>query len=67
MVTILLNDQRVKLTEQSSVADVLQKYNYANGFFAVALNSMVIRQDEYKKIILKNEDVLEIIVPMQGG
>jgi thiamine biosynthesis protein ThiS len=67
MVTILLNDQRIKLTEQSSVADVLQKYNYANDCFAVALNSKIIRQDEYNKIVLNNEDVLEIIVPMQGG
>ncbi|HHV65729.1 MAG TPA: sulfur carrier protein ThiS [Peptococcaceae bacterium] len=62
-----VNGKDIPLGEKQSLLDFLQSNNYDIRVIAVELNGKVIPKSEYKDVLLKDEDKLEIVSFVGGG
>jgi sulfur carrier protein len=62
-----LNNQEVEISNNTHLNNALIHWGYTQTHFAVAINNVVIPRSEYANIILKHDDRVMVIVPMQGG
>lgn len=53
--------------ENSTVLTLIEKNNSSNDCCAIALNGHVIPRSQYATTILKENDVIDIVIPMEGG
>jgi sulfur carrier protein len=67
MLNIRLNDKMILLNPPCSLAELLAQQNYTENYFAVAINRHFIPRSQYKTTFLKEGDVIELVLPMQGG
>jgi thiamine biosynthesis protein ThiS len=67
MITVLLNDQVIRLESMMNLSELLMNYVDQTGGFAVALNCRFIPRIDYARTLLKDSDQVELIRPMQGG
>ncbi|KGP63843.1 thiamine biosynthesis protein ThiS [Legionella norrlandica] len=67
MVNIYLNDQIHEIESSLSLSDFLKQQNNTQQHFAVAINNRHIPKDSYKTTVLKANDRVDILLPMQGG
>jgi thiamine biosynthesis protein ThiS len=66
MIKINYNDTEIFIAENSNLHDFLKIHETKN-IFCIALNKKFIPRHQYSKTILYENDVLQIILPMQGG
>lgn len=64
---IKLGDNLISLTEKTSLANLLVKHGYTQPHFAVAINKQFVPRTEYALTTINDGDVIDIIMPMQGG
>ncbi|MFI4937422.1 MAG: sulfur carrier protein ThiS [Candidatus Berkiellales bacterium] len=64
---IWINDKEVSLEPECDLNAVLNAIGIKLSFFAVALNGNIVPKNNYNNVKLKNDDHIDIIVPMQGG
>lgn len=67
MMTLFFNSELVEMTKNLSLIELLILKKYTNDYCAIALNRKFIPRAHYATTILKENDVIEIITPMQGG
>ncbi len=67
MIQVHFNDQLIFLDDNYSLAEFLIQKNYTKDYFAVVVNRNFIARSQYAATLLKNEDIIELISPMQGG
>ncbi|KJV69221.1 sulfur carrier protein ThiS [Candidatus Neoehrlichia procyonis] len=66
MISIKINNKSKKLPLNTTLLEILSKYDTGVAF-AVALNNKLITRTCYKNVYLKDGDVVDIVYPMQGG
>lgn len=66
-ISILLNGEVKEISIQTNLSNALQSWGYNNISFALALNHVFIPRTQHSKHILKADDEVEIVSPMQGG
>jgi sulfur carrier protein len=68
MIQIYINGKIDSIESDLSLVKVLEKQGYQTQTgFAVAINQQFIPRSAYEKILLKANDQIEIVSPMQGG
>jgi sulfur carrier protein len=70
MITIYLNSEACQVDKIQTLHELLQQHGRLGlgpTTFAVAINNQFIPRSAYKATVLKADDRVDIIVPMQGG
>ena len=67
MITIYFNDEITKIFADQSLMDFLLKQGHTDKFFSVMLNEQFVPRIFYPSVLLQENDVIELITPMQGG
>ena len=67
MFEIYLNNEKILINENSLLLDILHQQGYKQNGFAVAINRTFIPRSTYSEVVLKQNDKIDIILPMQGG
>ncbi|OGT56681.1 MAG: thiamine biosynthesis protein ThiS [Gammaproteobacteria bacterium RIFCSPHIGHO2_12_FULL_42_10] len=67
MIKITLRDQPLMLEKHLSLSAVLHQHEIKGEHFAVAINLTFVPRSDYDKTFFKEGDVVDIILPMQGG
>ena len=66
MAQIKVNGEIEEIKDNSTVQDILSIRKLPS-FFVVELNKNIIKKEDYNKIVLKNDDVIEIAAFCAGG
>jgi thiamine biosynthesis protein ThiS len=65
---VLVNGELKPLLGFNNLSDALITWGYTMDMpMAVAVNYSVIPNSSYAEVLLKHNDVIEILMPMQGG
>lgn len=67
MISILFNGKTIRILENQSLLELLTTTESINDYCAVALNRQFVPRIQHPITYLKENDVVEIITPMQGG
>lgn len=67
MISILVNEKRMQIEENSNVLHLLEKLKTSHNGIAVAINNKVITKDFWKYEIFFENDAVLIIQASQGG
>ncbi len=68
MITVIINGKEKTFNNDLTVAHCLMSINLShNKHLAVALNGRILTRAELRTDILKNGDILEIVMPVGGG
>mgnify|MGYP001379660407 FL=1 len=67
MAKILLNGKKISIKPKTSIYDILKKYRLSNKKVAIEYNGTIIQKLNYKKRLLKNKDILEVVYFIGGG
>ena len=67
MARIQLNGKKVNISQKTTLFDLVKKYKLDKKKVAVELNGKIINKNIFKKKILKNNDVVEIVHFIGGG
>lgn len=67
MITIYFNAKPIKICKDQSLLTFLSDKACYEEYYAVALNRQFIPREKLSDIILKENDRVEMITPMQGG
>ena len=67
MMNIIFRGESIQMNENDSLDHLLKTVTIASDVFAVAVNSKFIPKAYYSTTTLYPEDVVDIILPMQGG
>jgi sulfur carrier protein len=63
---LTVNGQRREV-EATNVAALLEELDYEGSFFAVAVNTSVVRRTTWPETVLSDGDEVEILTPRSGG
>lgn len=66
MITVLLNDEPVKVVDQRLDIAVSQ-WQSGEKNYAIAINSLFIPKSSYSTTVLNEGDRVELVSPSQGG
>lgn len=66
MMTITFCD-KVITVDKNHLTEILDNQGYRNGQFAVAVNQQFVPRQKYNQTIIREGDIIDIIMPMQGG
>ena len=65
---VVINGVENKIDDNISIRSLLKSLNYTNiKSTAVAINLEFIQRNQYDAVTLKENDDVEIVIPMQGG
>jgi len=64
---VIINGESHKIDEPRLLKDVLDNLSIKVGSVAVAINQKFVPLSDYEKTWLGDDDVLDIVTPMQGG
>ena len=67
MAKIQLNGKKISIKKNTSIFDILIKFNLNNKKVAIEHNGQIIQKVNYRKKYLKNDDKLEIVHFIGGG
>lgn len=67
MITIYLNEEKIILTQSTSLDELLKNHVSTNKNFAIAINRQFIPRVKYQLTQLHDGDQIDIVTPMQGG
>ena len=67
LIKLTVNGQIITLSHSITIAEFLTTKNVDLLHVAIAYNGEVIPQDRYRTIMLKPNDILEIVRPVGGG
>ncbi len=66
MFKITFNNIKLQI-EQHNLQELLQAQGYLQPFYAIAINRQFIPRAQYATTKLQENDVIEVVLPMQGG
>lgn len=65
---VKINGQQQTVDNNISVSNLLKILNYTDSqSIAVAINLEFIQRSNYSSVLIKDQDDIEIVTPMQGG
>lgn len=64
---VLLNTAAIDINEHCTLDHVLSEHGYGSGCFAVAVNKSFVPRHDFIHTSLKDGDVIDVVMPMQGG
>lgn len=67
MMEIIVNGEKCEIPNDLSIKAYLDSIKRNEGAFAVALNSQFVSKNKHQEVLLKNNDILEIVSPHPGG
>lgn len=67
MITIRFKDESISIASALSLSQLLLNQGYVEPYFAVAVNKQFVPRSSYAGITLADGDVVDLIMPMQGG
>lgn len=67
MIQIKLNGKQFKIATGKTILDLLELHNIASEKVAIEHNAIILRQDNYSKTIINNDDNIEIVEFVGGG
>ena len=67
MIEIVVNGEKERLKEETTIKEIVASLGYQEKSFAVAVNGTFVPLKEYEQKMIKNGDVIDILAPMVGG
>lgn len=67
MITVTVNGEDKQIATETLLSDALENWDYTGQYFSVAINNDFISRQEYQNTVLKQDDEILIVTPMQGG
>jgi len=64
---IILNGEATQIDDNSTVLQVLQKYNLDSKLTVVEINLTVLKKEQFNTFFVKEDDKIELIRFMGGG
>jgi len=67
MIEVIVNGKRTEISSEMNVKQIIKELNYTQEGFALALNGTFVAISTYEDTIIRNNDSIEILAPVQGG
>ena len=67
MIEIIVNGTRTTIPNGLNVKEVVKALEYKSEGFALALNGTFVAISTYEKTMVRDNDSIEILTPVQGG
>lgn len=67
MPNIIRNNKLIEVPDNFSLAEAINRWSDITAPFAVAVNHTFVPSQQFADIKLQEGDVVDIVVPMQGG
>ena len=67
MIEIIVNGMRKTVSKEMNVNEIIKELNYTQEGFALALNGTFIAIATYETTMIRDNDSIEILAPVQGG
>jgi sulfur carrier protein len=67
MITIYLNNEAQTLCSNCTLQEIVEENNRLNQPVAVAVNQQFVPSASFADIVLKDQDRIDVVTPMQGG
>ena len=67
MIEIIVNGMRKTVSKEMNVREIIKELNYTQEGFALALNGTFVAIATYETTMIRDNDSIEILAPVQGG
>ncbi len=67
MIEVIVNGVRREISNEMNVKEVIKELKYRKKGFALALNGTFVALATYETTIIRDNDSIEILAPVQGG
>ncbi len=67
MIEVIVNGIRTEISQEMNVKEVIKELQYRKKGFALALNGTFVAIISYESTIIRDNDSIEILAPVQGG
>ncbi len=67
MAKIQLNGKKITIGPKTSIYDLLKRFKLNNKKVAIEHNGIIIPNNNYKKKLIKNNDIVEVVHFIGGG
>ena len=67
MIKVIVNGVRTEISNEMNVKEVIKELKYRKKGFALALNGTFVALATYETTIIRDNDSIEILAPVQGG
>ena len=67
MIEIIVNGIRTEISDEMNVKEVIKELKYRKKGFALALNGSFVALSTYETTLIRDNDSIEILAPVQGG
>ena len=62
-----LNGQDYFIEQKITLFEIIQYFNYNNSLLVLEYNSLICYKKEWKKTVIQDQDVIEIVTIVGGG
>ena len=67
MIEVIVNGIRRNVSKEMNVREMIKELNYTQEGFALALNGTFVAIATYEITMVRDNDSIEILAPVQGG
>ena len=67
MIEVIVNGKRTELGSEMNVKEIIKELKYKQKGFALALNGTFVALSTYETTMIRDNDSIEILAPVQGG
>ena len=67
MIEIIVNGKRIEVSSEMNVKEIIKELKYKKKGFALALNGTFVAVSTYETTVIRDNDSIEILAPVQGG
>ena len=67
MIEVMVNGEKRTIRSEMNVDNLIDELKYTQKWFAFALNGTFVAIDTYESTIIRHNDSVEILAPVQGG
>jgi len=67
MIEVIVNGKRTAVSSEMNVNELVQELKYTQKGFALALNGTFVSIATYESTVIRDNDSIEILAPVQGG
>jgi sulfur carrier protein len=67
MIKIFLNNEIKELDEKMSIEQILLEFGFHKDKVAIAVNTEFVPRSSYANFFIKDNDRVDVLVPVQGG
>ncbi|HIP27744.1 MAG TPA: sulfur carrier protein ThiS [Sulfurovum sp.] len=67
MIEVVVNGKRTEVSSELNVNEMIKELNYTQKGFALAINGTFVAISTYEDTMIRDNDSIEILAPVQGG